>query len=70
MLDFLSLNKIVKNRSSFFVSIGTNFSPNLRKPRNCSSTVTFILDVRDAEEEEEEERDEGDFPLKLCLVRP
>lgn len=52
------------------MSIGANFSPNLRKPRNCSSTVTFILDVRDTEEEEEEERREGDFPLKLCLVRP
>lgn len=70
MLDFLNSNKIIKEKNSFFVSIGANFSPNLRKSRNCTSTMTFILDVRDAKEEEKEEKDEGDFSFKLCLVRP
>jgi len=67
--------KLNKEKSLFFISTWwySQFSPNLRKPRNCLRTVTFILNVRDAEEEEEEEEeedDEGDFLFKLRLVRP
>lgn len=61
----------------FSVSIGGYARTFLRISANlvivrAPSFVTFILDARDAEEEKEEERerDEGDFPLKLCLVRP
>jgi len=76
VLDSLGLyanreNKI-KQRKEFVLHINlmilAKFSLNFRKPRNCLRTVTFILNVRDAEEEEEE--DEGDFPFKLRLVRP